>query len=96
MSSQPITTARAFEYVRPEEMREVLRQKSQHIGHPAVKEAVQFLIGKGFGEAVKVKVHSPGRLRRMRESAIGFANRRGFHVSTFHKAGWLYIQRVED
>lgn len=96
MSTIPITSGRSFEIVTEDEMWAIRAAKSERLGHPRVKEAVRFLFGKRDGDAVKVKVHDPKRLRQMRLSARGFANRRGYNVTTFHKAGWLYIQRADD
>lgn len=96
MSPTPITNSRAFKVVPADEMRLVLQEKALYSGHPNVREAVSYLADKAWGSAVKVKVLSPGRLKRMQESAIGFANRRGFNVSTLHKLGWLYIQRCDN
>lgn len=96
MSTIPITSGRQFEPVSADEMWAIRQAKSERIGHASVKEAVRFLFGKRDGDAVKVKVLEPKRLRMMRLSARGFANRRGYNVTTFHKAGWLYIQRADD
>lgn len=96
MSTIPITQTRQFEIVTPREMSEIRLKRLEYNRHPAIREAISYLGHEPAESAVKVKVIDSGRLRRMRESAIGFATRRGFQVRTLHENGWLIIQKVDS
>jgi len=95
VSTLPITRNRMFEFVTPAEMEQVEHGIRQKRRYPAIDKAVRYLSSEVPGAAVKVKVIERRALKRMRESAIGYAERRGFLVSTRHLAGWLYIRKEQ-
>lgn len=96
MSTLPITQNRAFEIVSAAELQALDNLITQKFRYEAVKSAVNYLSHQPKKTAVRVKVQTEHRLKRLRESAIGYAGRRGFLVSTRHHKGWLYITKMED
>lgn len=92
---QAITKNRAFEIVTPAELKALDSLIRYTFRYHGVRDAVEYLADKPKKTAVRVKVLTDHSLKRMRESAIGYAERRGFLVSTRHQGGWLYIVKGE-
>lgn len=88
-----VSKGRRFELVSPDELKRVKNSIHQRDRHLELEEAVTYLSAEPEAQSVRVRVVDRSKLRRMRESAHGYARRKGFEVKTFHKDGWLYLEK---